>query len=111
VSTLLRLLLPLLGGLVGRALASLFSGSCPLSPTAGPCLHWDALASVAGVILGALGYRVTRPKLAASKAGLRIDVPLKPKPPPAPEPEPATSGEIVIPTRDPSEIDWDKRDG
>jgi hypothetical protein len=97
VNTILRLLLPLLGGIVGRALASLFSGSCPLDASGFVCVHWEAIASAAGVVLGALGYRVTRPKLEASRAAIRrrLETPSLPKPRIDLAPKPSVWGENV----------------
>jgi hypothetical protein len=97
-----------LASALAGAAAHWFEGSCPLDASSWVCGHWTFVVAVATVVLGAFGVKVNRPKLAASKAAQRIE---QPKPPPAPEPEPATSGEVVIETRDPGEIDWDKRDG
>jgi hypothetical protein len=82
---------------VALAAASLFAGRWP--PWAGVLL--SALRAGAWAVL-----RKRKPELVSSRAAQKVS-----PPPPAPEPEPATSGEIVIETREPSEFDWDKRDG
>jgi hypothetical protein len=97
-----------LASALAGAAARVFEGSCPLDASSWVCGHWDLVVAVATFVLGAFGVKVNRQRLATSKAAHRAEAP---KPPPAPEPEPATSGEIVIPTRTPGEIEADAQRG
>jgi hypothetical protein len=106
VNTVLRWLLAALVGLACRWLAVKVGGTCPLEPHTWFCANWETIAGIAATILIALGYPVERPGLATTKAAQRVEAPRPP-----PEPEPATSGEIVIPTRTPEEIEADAQRG
>lgn len=67
---LVKLLLPIVLGYVGRELASLFSGACPLTPDAFICQHWVNIATIAGSILGLFGFAVKRPSITARSNAL-----------------------------------------